>query len=383
MITLDLSSALTLYSATCASQNLRQTPSINKTATAIGRFLAIARKCLAKPVYYVDISCIEARCFAKLWFMNQRRVHRRPTYIQKSGDKRTTDKPDFWQRASIISSIFSSIIIAGVGLFISYRLQSSQIASAAAISQSQIDVARFKNADDTRLQEAKIAADMLQELVRSDAKHRAAVLIMIQPYLTKERYAHLCTALAQEDEGRVRQVAFEQLAKTPTKSNLNVLQNISRDKSTPAGDRVVAERGVSSIESALVVAERIRTLSNSQSSLKVAISMSGCKGGVCVDGEKFSIRAENQSQQPLWLYIYGVDSDGSVSLIYPNSTTMKVDPGSGPTIGLTASKPYGPAVLRVIGSTVPFTDPARFLLLKETDSWATAQVTFDTRSPNL
>jgi hypothetical protein len=46
----------------------------------------------------------------------------------------------------------------------------SQIVSSAALAPAQLDATKAKDADDTRLEEAKIATGMLQELIKSGAK---------------------------------------------------------------------------------------------------------------------------------------------------------------------------------------------------------------------
>ena len=46
-------------------------------------------------------------------------------------------RADGWQKASIIASIFSSIVIAIASLVVTYRIQNNQIASA--IDQSRAD----------------------------------------------------------------------------------------------------------------------------------------------------------------------------------------------------------------------------------------------------
>jgi hypothetical protein len=49
---------------------------------------------------------------------------------------------DVWQKASIVASIFSSVVVAAVGIAVTYGVQRTQIASAEAISHSRIEAAR-------------------------------------------------------------------------------------------------------------------------------------------------------------------------------------------------------------------------------------------------
>ena len=236
-------------------------------------------------------------------------------------------KPDFWPKASVALSMLSSLLVAAMGAYVTYS-----------VSHSQIEVARAKNADDTRLQEARIASDMFQELVKSDAKHRAAVLVMIEPYLPKERYTQLCAALAREDvDPRVRQVASQQL------------RSIATDLSASSKDRGIAQRNMSALDHA----QFLRTLSNPQSRLQIKLTVDGC----CVEGQEMRIQLQNLSQVPLFVVIIDVDPTGAVILLFPDGASpYLLQPNAIVTQRVTAAAPFGTDVIRAIGSKSPITN---------------------------
>jgi hypothetical protein len=179
---------------------------------------------------------------------------------------------------------------------------------------------------------------MFQELVKSDAKHRAAVLVMIEPYLPKERYTQLCAALAREDaEPRVRQVALQQL------------RSIATDPSASPQDRGIAQKNTSALDRA----QFLRTLSNPQSRLQVKLTVDGC----CVEGQEMRIQLQNLSQVPLFVIVIDVDPTGRIVVLFPDDTSPHLlQPSAIVTQRVTAAAPFGTDVIRAIGSKIPITN---------------------------
>ncbi len=270
-------------------------------------------------------------------------------------------EPDWnrWQKVAAVANPFASVVLAVGGLLVTYNIQ-----------RYQIEVERAKNAADTRLQEARIASDMLKELVTSDAKHRPAILVMIEPYLAKEKYTQLCAALAREDEEpKVRHVALQQLGNVPDRKSLEVLRGIASDPSAPAQDRGLAQKSAESVESALERAASLRTLTNPQSPLRVKLTVVGC----CIEGQEMRIQLQNLSLVPLYAAVLDIDSTGRIGvlassyLLQPNEKAITV------AVAI-ASAALGVEVIRVIGSKTPI-DPSNFdapaLRKLDPTSWCT------------
>src|SRR5205814_4932105 len=87
-----------------------------------------------------------------------KQLNREPTKINS----------DWWQRASTIASILSSIVIVGIGILVTWSIQSSQLA----ITKAQFDAMTIKNEDDRRGQESKLASDLFPQLLSDNPKHR-------------------------------------------------------------------------------------------------------------------------------------------------------------------------------------------------------------------
>src|ERR1017187_1413228 len=105
---------------------------------------------------------------------------------------------DWWERLPIITSLLSSVIIAGIGLYISYSVQRNQNA----IQRTQVDITRnqlaitesnnaaqlaittHRNETDQRLAELKMASDLLEPLVSKDERKREAATLMLPRALT-------------------------------------------------------------------------------------------------------------------------------------------------------------------------------------------------------
>src|SRR5271155_2878363 len=68
--------------------------------------------------------------------------------------------PDWWQRAAVISSFLSSVVLAGAALWLTSSLQRAQLASTEATARLQLRDTELKNDSDKAIQESKFAGDL-------------------------------------------------------------------------------------------------------------------------------------------------------------------------------------------------------------------------------
>jgi hypothetical protein len=80
------------------------------------------------------------------------RLHRQPVQNQP--------RRDFWDKADVIAKFLSSVVIAVIGIAITWSIQQTQIRTNEAIARAQIEAGRAKAADDRRLQESQITVQL-------------------------------------------------------------------------------------------------------------------------------------------------------------------------------------------------------------------------------
>src|SRR5260370_952496 len=103
-------------------------------------------------------------------------------FKQLKQEARRPKDVDWWQRASVMASIFSSVVIAGAGILVTWSVQQSQLAitkGQLAITQGQLEATRIKNADDLRHAESKLAVDLIAELCSENPTHRAVAIALL------------------------------------------------------------------------------------------------------------------------------------------------------------------------------------------------------------
>jgi uncharacterized protein (UPF0147 family) len=148
---------------------------------------------------------------------------------------------DWWSRADIISKFLSSVVIAVVGLMITWTIQKSQQSSAEAIAKSQIELAKVKAQDDKKIEQGKLTVELLQYLTSKNAAQRKIAIIALQQSLPSDVYENIVQVLASTDpDESVRKAAIKQLRKLDSGNSTKVLDAISQDKNLPADERALA-----------------------------------------------------------------------------------------------------------------------------------------------
>ncbi len=123
---------------------------------------------------------------------------------------------DAWDKAAVLSSFLSSVVIALVGIAVSYWAHKTQLETNIAIQQAQERVTRYTSDRDARLQQGRFTTDLLTHLLSSDPAHRRIAVIVLRKVVDDQRMADsILAVLARGDiDPDVRTAAFDQLQHT-------------------------------------------------------------------------------------------------------------------------------------------------------------------------
>jgi uncharacterized caspase-like protein len=148
---------------------------------------------------------------------------------------------DLWDKAPVITSVLSSVVLALVGLYVSSTFQASQLAITRENNASQLAITAQKNQADLRLQELKLTSDLLESLVSSDAKKKRVATLMLPSALSNhEMCQQILAALADDADQGVRVAALNKLGGGNTVQAARLLENVQRDSSRPQQERQLA-----------------------------------------------------------------------------------------------------------------------------------------------
>jgi len=274
--------------------------------------------------------------------------------IARALKREAAPKPqtDGWQKVSVVASVFSTVVLAAMGLM----LQRWNANTTAALSQAQLEATRAKNSDDARVQEGQLVSSLLKQLFELNGKHRAAILVVLETHLPKERYIALCGALAKEDsEEPVRLAAIRQLGSTGNLKGSSVLSSIVNDPSRPPNERLLAEKNRTTIENnRRQIFESIKAVKSEGSQIKIGVHLVGdCKEegttSRCLEGQGGILEIDNLSSRILFFQVLDLGTSGSISsLLRPDAP---VGPGQKiRTRRYVFGGPYGTEILKVFAS---------------------------------
>lgn len=178
----------------------------------------------------------------------RRRVLRGLVFVSTGRKRPADDKTDWWSRASVISSFLSSVVIAAVGLALTSSIQKAQIDSSKALGDAQIQIQKLKNLDDRRLQENKLASDLLQNLLSNEPRHRQFAIIMLRRTVDSAMYEELLSGIAASDPaGKVRETAIRQLSNSQDPKIATTLNKIAVDPARSPEERDLANKAKNNV----------------------------------------------------------------------------------------------------------------------------------------
>jgi hypothetical protein len=168
---------------------------------------------------------------------------RSDTWAKAFQARRPTDnkKKDIWDKAPVVTSVISSVVIALVGLYLSSSIQESQLAVTQANNAAQIEITSQKNLADTRIEELRLAGQLLDSLVSDDAKKRRIATLMLPSALSDDAMEQrILAALVEDTDQSVRVAAINWLGNADTQGAALILEGVRSDPQRPENERTLA-----------------------------------------------------------------------------------------------------------------------------------------------
>jgi peptidoglycan L-alanyl-D-glutamate endopeptidase CwlK len=181
------------------------------------------------------------------------------------------DKPakDYWDKAAIISTFLSSVVIAVVGLTINFSVQEAQRVSAVQNAKAQIEQSKQIADSQRKVQEGVLTAQLVDHLASTSEVRRKIAIVALQNAVPDETYQRVLNAVVTQDPSpEVRIVAIRQAAnifepgEEVTKSIAAAVQDTSkqqveRDAATIVSDKLEQDRLNSLKPEAAVLARKL------------------------------------------------------------------------------------------------------------------------------
>jgi hypothetical protein len=157
---------------------------------------------------------------------------------------REAPKPkDAWDKAAVVSSFLSSVVIAVVGLILTASLQKTQLATSKVTADAQLDLAKYNSDREARLAQSKLTTDLLTHLLSSDPSHRQIAVIALRETVDPKMADSIISVLAQRDtDPAVRVAAMNQLRSSANSAVANTLSAIAGDPKRDQTERSLAEQ---------------------------------------------------------------------------------------------------------------------------------------------
>jgi hypothetical protein len=165
-------------------------------------------------------------------------------------------KKDLWDKAAIISTFVSSVVIAGVGLTINASIQEAQRNSADRNAQAQVEVAD-RNAKlqidqsariaevQRHIQESTLTAQLVEHLASDNPLKRRIAIIALQSAVPVDLYQSVLEVVVKSDpSAEVRVAAIEQVGTIRAHGSqiASIIADTAQDKTKSQQERAAAER---------------------------------------------------------------------------------------------------------------------------------------------
>lgn len=244
---------------------------------------------------------------------------------------------DGWDKAQTVSGFLSSVVIAIVGIYITYSIQQAQIASSNAQAEAQLKLAQFKAQADKKLQEGRLTAALIEHLASDQPNRREIAILALRETTPTTIYDNVLMILAKNDpDGGVRQTAISQLGESSNPVVLGALASISREEHRGAIERNLAIQSLDRVTFASSVARKMTIIGSTSpgeapldKSAFASVIVKGLTGVADVDSDGaitatelasyVRIKAINESQTP-WYTSSGV---GTITLSGSGSKDVK------------------------------------------------------------
>lgn len=155
---------------------------------------------------------------------------------------------DWWDKAGVISQFFSGVVIAVVGLLITYTIQRTQIKVSQETSSAQIKSAEIQSSEDRRLQQGQLTAQLVEYLTSDSAQVREIAIVALHESVPEKIYDSVVEILARSDKSEtVREKAIQQLGFSQNNEVVKTLDEIAKDPNRSNIERDLASKSASRV----------------------------------------------------------------------------------------------------------------------------------------
>jgi len=166
----------------------------------------------------------------------------------KNKPEEKKEPKDWWDKAAVISQFFAGVIIAIVGLRITYVIQRTQIKVAEQNSRAQIQSEELRAKEDRRLSQGQLTGQLVQHLTSESEKVREIAIIALRESVPSAIYESVIQIIAKNDESQtVRETAIKQLGVSGNENTSKTLGEIAFDKTKSISERQIASEAASKI----------------------------------------------------------------------------------------------------------------------------------------
>lgn len=172
-------------------------------------------------------------------------VHSANTRVETPKEKKTKD---WWDKATVISQFFAGVVIAVVGLLITYTIQKTQVRASRETAGAQMKSAEYRAKEERKLQQGQLTAQLVQHLVSNSDVEREIALVALSGSVPENKYNSVTEILARDDASpKVRKAAIEQLGLSTDARVAQTLGGIVADPGRPKIERDLAIHSASRV----------------------------------------------------------------------------------------------------------------------------------------
>jgi hypothetical protein len=208
----------------------------------------------------------------------------------------TKPKKDHWDKAAIVSSFLSSVVIAVIGIWINFSIQESQIRTSSANAKAQVEVADKNTAaqiqlaertaeNQRRIQEGSLTGQLVDHLTSDNPLKRRIAIVALRGAVPGEMYQNVISMVVSADPNeQVRETALQQAGtiRDPGADLSRAVALTVTDESKPASERALAAQSAGSL--AITAAAPRNTFIIAATSPKEAASDNGIFARTLIQG---------------------------------------------------------------------------------------------------
>jgi hypothetical protein len=159
-----------------------------------------------------------------------------------------TSSRDTWDKASVLSGFVSSVVIAAVGLAISYAIHQGQVHSTEEIANRTLSAENERQTKALEMERVQLTNQVLDAAASSSDARRALSVQLMFDVLPRLQFERLALIVARTDSSpEVRQHALRLLEQASGPDTLRELRQLANDRERNTTERMLASFSAQSI----------------------------------------------------------------------------------------------------------------------------------------